>query len=1024
MNNLRLCLLLCVMGFLAPILKAQILAVLPQNPVVDDTITLTYDAGLGNGELAANSSDVYIYTGVITNESSSLNDWKHVVSGWCENPVKTKMTPLGNDRYQIRFHIRSFYDLSADEIVLKLACLFVNADCSKVGREVGNADIFYPVASDISGSDYLSSWLQHDTLIISCTEGEISITPYGSNIIQLFSGIPGSENEASYATVGVKTNVSVHFSREEKFLKFSTDSIQVLIDTTNLHFAFVCNSDTVLQAGKLYNFQSSGTLQMELKSGERIYGAGSRAISMDRRGKVLSINNQAHYGYGFGAKDLNIALPVFTSSAGYGLFIDNHALASLDVGGMQAEKLSYTFTGGQAEVFFIAGSNYGVISNQFTNLTGRQPLPPIWALGYIQSKFGYENEAEATNIINSIRAADFPLDALVLDLYWFGSPATMGNLSWDNSRFPQPATMMAGFRNKGVKTILISEPYFTQSSSNFAYADTHHLFGENLNGNSYIINGFWAGNAALLDLFNPAAQEWLWPFYRSRTSEGVSGWWSDLGEPESHPPDMVHVDGQSAGSVHNVFSLVWEKLMFDRWRADFPNQRLFNLSRSGFTGMQRYAAFPWSGDVQRSFEGLQAQIPIMLSMGLGGVGYMHSDVGGFTGGTNDDELFTRWVQMGVFAPVFRIHGTGIETAPVAYSQQTQQIVRKYIQLRYRLLPYIYSLAYENTTTGAPLARPMDYHEPRNASLQNINDQIFFGDAFLIAPVLYRGQTQRNVTLPAGHWIDYNNKRSFSGPGTITMAAPIGEIPVFVKAGSFIPTTALLTTTDNYHADTLFVQYFPDAESPFSSYTLFDDDKTSPISLEADAYQLIHFFGDFDPENTTISISSTGNGYVGMPASRQLVFELYRIDQSPETVTLNDAALSNYASYSEFMQHSGGTFYDQDKLCLYVQAPFAGENAVIRISGLSVNALPEGHAEPPMFRLSPNPGKDELVIEALDSKMENALVLVHTVDGKILKRLDMKCDKPMTLNTTQWAEGLYLIQLQSSRGSSTLKWVKE
>lgn len=1003
--------------------RAQILTIIPENPGVDSTIVMVYDATQGNGELAGHTGDVYMHTGLITIESTHPGDWKYVVTNWCENTPETKMTSLGNDLYQAEFNIRSFYGVPEPEIVLQLAFVFRSEDCSLVGRDENNGDIFHPLAYDFSTATYESHTFSNDSLIVHCSDGAITITPYNANILNIFSAPHGVENLPSHSVVAEKEVVGFDFSAEGPLLKFSTDSLGLVIDTTDLSFRFVYQNDTILHFQKIYDFGERGLLISGLKEGERIYGTGSRAIEQDRRGRTLAINNQAHYGYSLGAENLNITLPVLNSSKHYTLFYDNHSLATLDIGAMDEDHLAYRFSGGQADVFVIAGSDHGELNRHYSFLTGHQPLPPLWALGYIQSKFGYETQAEAYDIVNQLIGADFPLDALVLDLYWFGNPGTMGNLDWDYSRFPDPENMMSDFASLGVKTILITEPYFTQGSSNFAYLDGQGYLAKNTSGESYVLNGFWAGNAGLLDLFHPEVPQWFNQFYTNLTNQGVAGWWTDLGEPEAHPSDMFHHGGLTASEVHNIYGLEWERLVFENWGNEFPERRLFNLTRSGFAGMQRYATFPWSGDIQRSFEGLQAQVPIMLSLGLNGIPYMHSDVGGFTGGGNNDELFVRWVQMGVFAPVFRIHGTGIETAPIAFGANARSIAKKYIKLRYELLPYNYTLAYEASSAGKPLARPMDFYEMNQANAQNLNDQYFWGDAFIVAPVMQQGQNQRNVYLPEGKWLNYHNLTEYTGPGNFNLSAPLDNIPVLVKAGSFIPTVRGLQSTDDYRADTLFIQYFPDAANKESQYTLFDDDKTSPGSLKDNAFCLIHFAGLYEEDEITIAISSNGQSYPTMPEQRQFIFEVKRLSPHPSWVSYDNEPVGEYQSLAVLQEHSLGYFFDEDKESLFVSVPYAHGNNTLKIGNSSVNVADPLEEEIAEYHVYPNPGSEFFNVTC-NNLIEKPLTLsIIDLNGRIVKEAVIQTSGEMRIATGELKSGIYFIRILDHQKVTVLKWVK-
>jgi oligosaccharide 4-alpha-D-glucosyltransferase len=1004
-------------------LRAQILSIVPENPTLSSTITLVYDASQGNGELAGYTGDIYMHTGVITAESTHPGDWKYVVTDWCENAAKTKLSPLGNNLYEATFQISSFYGIPLDEVAFQLAFVFRSADCNKVGRDANNKDIYYNLEFESNTTDYKSHVLLHDTLLVHCTDGEILLTPFSANIINVFSRTSGMKNIPSYSTIAEKQEVLIDFSQEQNLLKFSTDSLEVIIDTTDLNFKFVYQNDTILRFPKIYAFGEQGVLLSELKENERIYGSGSRAIEMDRKGRNLSINNQAHWGYGIGAESLNITLPVVNSSENYMLFFDNHSISALGIGSIKKDQMSYTFSSGQAEVYIIAGKNYGELVDHYSYLTGYQPMPPLWSLGYIQSKYGYETQADAVNIVNQLIASGYPLDALVLDLYWFGNTNLMGNLDWDYSRFPDPGGMMTDFKNQGVKSILITEPYFTLNSSNYAYADNLGYFAKDSDGDTYILTDFWAGDAALLDLFNPEVSDWFNQFYNDRTKEGVAGWWTDLGEPENHPGDMYHFAGQKSSEVHNIYSLMWNKMLYENWELEFPNDRLFNLSRSGFAGMQRYSTFPWSGDVQRSFDGLSVQVPIMLSLGLNGIPYMHSDVGGFAGDSKDDELFIRWVQMGVFAPIFRIHGSGIETAPTSYGINAQNISRNYIKWRYELLPYNYTLAYQASSHGTPFARPMDFYDTKNNSLQNINDQYFWGKELIVAPVLKQGQVQRNVVVPAGCWINYHTHQSYQGPGIFNMKAPLSDIPVLVKAGSFIPTVKDLQSTNDYSSEHLFIQYYPDPSTTDSYYTLFDDDKFNPNSIAENEFNLINFDGRFSGSRIEIILSNSGLSYPDMPLKRSLTFEIFRIMKTPESVFFDELNLIEYFSLNDLLNHETGYFHCSAEEKLYVKTAYTNALNKIRIENIQIsNAIFNNETDSEII-VYPNPGHNELYISSLNAKSNFFDLKIFNSNGKLVLENKLDLNSSQKISTIGLHNGIYFIQVTSLEFNSVTKWVK-
>jgi alpha-glucosidase (family GH31 glycosyl hydrolase) len=860
--------------------------------------------------------------------------------------------------------------------------------------------------SGYHGFSYLN-----DTLLIFIENLSIRITAYQPNILQIKSILTERVAEKSHSVVPSKSVCRTFFEQKNNFLYFSTDSIFLSIDTNNLQFSFIYQEDTILKAPKIYSSKTVDLLRFNYTPDEQLYGTGARAIPLNRTNYALDVYNQARYGYGYGEQNLNIALPALSSSNNYTLYIDNYSKGKWSLGKDNPLEYTYLFTNGESDVYLMVGQNHAALSHYFSELTGYQPLPPIWALGYIQSKYGYESETETKNIVNELQSNGYPLDAIVLDLYWFGNTNTMGNMNWDKTRFPNAGKMMNDLRAKGVKTILISETYFTQQSTNYNYAASNGFFAKNEHNQAWVIGDFWAGSASLLDIFNPQAQTWFWQFYKNRTLEGAEAWWTDLGEPENHPSEMIHYGNKQATQIHNIYALEWEKMLYENWKTDFPEKRFFNLSRSGFSGMQRYSTFPWSGDIQRSFDGLKAQVPIMLGIGLHGIAYMHSDIGGFTGGGQNNELFVRWVQMGIFSPVFRIHGTGIETHPTAYSDYTQDITLKYIQWRYELLPYNYTLAYENSTKGTPLARTMDFYEPQNSFLQNVNDQYFWGEHFIVAPILQSGISSRIVKIPAGKWINWQSLESYSGPASKSIAAPLSDIPVLVKAGSIIPLVKNLSSTDDYTSQNLVLKYFRDETVEYSYFTLFDDDKKSTSTLANKQFELLHFEARQNAQRIVLNFSKSGSSYSQAPSERCILLEIPRNELFPDSVYFQGNKISPVTNFSEMENNPLSYYHDVAKKTLYVQISWTGEIVELSIAGFRAPTPSGIKPIEASFKLYPNPASSYIILETTQTSKAEIL----SSSGKVLKTINIESKSSSEwIDVSDLASGVYVLRIFSKQ----------
>ncbi|WP_191906358.1 TIM-barrel domain-containing protein [Hymenobacter baengnokdamensis] len=742
--------------------------------------------------------------------------------------------------------------------------------------------------------------------------------------------------------------------------------------------------------------ETAGTgVRFRLASGERLYGTGARALPLDRRGYRLELYNQAHYGYQNGEQNLNVTLPVVLSSRGYLLLFDHYAAGYLDLGKKQADALEYGVQGlNSLSYFVVTGRNQAEILDRYTALTGRQPLPPRWALGLIQSRFGYRSQAEMLAVADRMHRENFPLDALVLDLYWFGGTTRQGDFRWDAANFPDPTGMMRDLKAKGVNTILISEPYVMRTSLNDSLVRTRGLVGTTAAGRPFTVGSFWAGPASIVDVFRPAARSWLWAQYKRLHDQGAAGWWSDLGEPENHPLAMHHALGTTP-QVHNAYGITWAGIFQDNYAKEYPNERLFNLARSGWAGMQRNSVFPWSGDISRTWSGLQAQVPIMLGMGQAGVGYMHSDAGGFgANAIQDPELYTRWLQLAALCPVMRPHSDQVVAPePYTYPEPYKSIVRKYAHLRMELLPYLYTLAAENTLTGAPLARTMDFsssfsrqiappppptadetlpadssdwgggtskatgkwgaepsalppltlhrsapEEPTSSSLPG--DQYLLGPNLLVAPVNQPGQRRRNVVLPVtpGGWVDFETGQTLPGGQTVGLNAPLGHIPLLARAGAFVPLTAYRSSTAAFRPDTLAVRFFPAADVPISSFTVYEDDGHSAQALAQKQYATVRLLGKVTSNKASVAVAVAGT-YPGAPARRLVQLRVARAAASPAAVQLDGQPLAASAWHYDAVRHE-------------ILAEFVvTKQATITLTGLRLLTSPAAQTDPETLTLA-------------------------------------------------------------------------
>ncbi len=636
------------------------------------------------------------------------------------------------------------------------------------------------------------------------------------------------------------------------------------------------------------------SLELSTMGSGSFYGAGERGYSFDLSGDTLVMYNKQNYGYTANEtriKQMNITMPLFLSSNGYAVVFDDYAAAEMIMknpivySSESRNPISYYFING-------AGSLKD-LTKELSALTGRQDLPPFWALGYITSKYGYHTQRETLGVVDTLKRAGYPLDGIVLDLYWYGKERDMGRLAWDPKQWPNHKKMLSDLKKQGVNTIIISQPYILRNGnglSNYNSLKSNGLMVRDSTGGPQEVK-IWVGEGGMFDVSNPDTRQWLRDRYKSLTLDGVGGWWGDLGEPEVHPESGIHANGLKAREYHNIYGNDWSSIIYDLYKSDFPDTRLMTMMRGGTTGLQRYSVYPWSTDVSRSWGGLQPQITIMLNSGLSGLGYMSHDVGGFAidpACPYDPELYVRWLQLGLFSPILRTHAQAT-AEPYNYPEQ-KDIILPLIKERYRWLPYNYTLAYENATEGQPLVRPLNYYTPGTDKYDDIADEYLWGRDVLVAPVMTKGSTERRVIFPEGLWVDYNTpNKLYHGGDSIIYPAPLDRLPLFVRAGSFIVQADYdMRSTLDYRTDDYTVNYYPYLGE--SESAIFEDDRKSPNSISEGKYSLITFRGDANMDGINIDISSKGH-YPGEPKTRDMTFRIHLVDSYPSEIRVNGKNLS-------------------------------------------------------------------------------------------------------------------------------------
>ncbi len=774
------------------------------------------------------------------------------------------------------------------------------------------------------------------TFELTTDKGIVSVTPLSDDIFRITTRPADAELTYRPSQSAIlspsDTKIKASSDKEDYTLAGVTTTIKVDRQTGRVSFLdkegklLLSETEGVDNSGDVKRVTFDGTTPGEL------YGAGERGHSLRLNGDSLVMYNRQNYGYTAGdprISQMGITAPYFASDKGYGVLFDDYNEALLVLG----DTISYTSdTPAPLSYYFING-NHSLegTTEGYTLLTGRQDLPPFWSLGYITSKYGYHNQREALGAIDSLKTRGYPVDGMVLDLYWYGVETDMGRLEWDKKQWPDHKSMIDSLKRQGVNLVLIHQPYINKKGAIDNYnllAEKKMLTRDSAGGTHDVTT--WVGDAGMFDVSNPDTREWLWNRLKGLTAEGIAGWWGDLGEPEVHPRSIMHANGETAPQYHNTYCNEWSRLIYEGLRKDFPEMRPLIMMRGGTAGLQRYSVFPWTTDVSRSWGGLQPQVNLMLNSGLSGLGYMSSDLGGFAVDPEhprDEELYVRWVQMGAFTPVMRTHA---QQQPEPYHYPgSEEILKRFVKMRYQWLPYNYTLAYENSAFGRPLARPLNFNgENPGEKYASLTDEYMWGNEVLVAPVMEQGARERKVLFPAGEWIDYNHPENrYKGGSEATVKAPLEELPMFVRAGSFIPLyDAEIENVMQYDPQFITISYYPSKDK--SEYTMFDDNRLSPTSLSDGKYQLTYLSADPSDGKLTINMSTNGGSYADMPEIRMMTFRIIGVEK-PKGVTLSDGTnLDEEMSVMAIRQY--GWAYDEASRSLYVRLPWDYSKQAITI----------------------------------------------------------------------------------------------
>ena len=639
---------------------------------------------------------------------------------------------------------------------------------------------------------------------------------------------------------------------------------------------------------------------------ENYFGLGDKAGPMNRRNRSFTNWNTDEFGWQESSDPLYKTIPFFIGlrkGMAYGLFFDNTYRSVFDFGKESSDYFSFGAEGGELNYYFMAGPEPKKTIEEYTAMTGRTPLPPLWTLGYQQSRYSYYPESRAREIVKTLREKKIPADAIYFDIDY-----QQGNAPFTVNReyFPTFEKMISDFRAQRMHAILITDLHI-KKDPNHGYAPydsgiKNDIFVKNPDGSVYV-GIVWPGESVFPDFTLTRARAWWGGLYTNFVGMGVAGFWNDMDEPalfaradKTMPLDTRHRldDGTSVDhrAIHNVFGMQNVRATYEGLRKLQPDERPFVLTRAAYSGAQRYAA-TWTGDNSSTWNHLKMSTPMLLSMGISGYPLVGDDIGGFAGSPPAD-LLTRWFEVGALNPIYRDHtakGT-LDQEPWVHGPEHEAIRRKYIELRYELMPYLYTGIEEMSRTGMPLMRPVFLEYPQASDFYGDNRDFLFGRDFFVAPVTTDMVDAEEISLPPGEWYDFWTNTKLFSKEKFTLQPRLDEMPLYVRAGAIVPMQPLVQSTEETPNGPLQLRvYLPNsAAAGDCGGTLYQDDGHT-FAYQKGEILRVNYACQVSPGATTVSSIIEKSSY--QPWWKSVEVTIYGAPMPPKEVRIGEQTIHEW-----------------------------------------------------------------------------------------------------------------------------------
>lgn len=643
--------------------------------------------------------------------------------------------------------------------------------------------------------------INHNNIDIYFSNMKITLTIFENDIVKVFIGDKYEESLSTNGVVGDLRKGEFIVEEDSNFVIIKGKKVLTFVDKNTTEISFKDLEGNIINEDFQPSFKDEeGNVYIsKVNDCLAYYGLGEKGGDLNKKGYYTENFNTDDPETDDDSITYYKTIPFYVAlkeESTYGIFFDNSFRSYFDMGKEMGDRIFFGAIGGQIQYYFIPGENIKEVVKNYTALTGRMEMPPLWSLGYQQCRFSYFSQEEVRELVKTFEEKDIPLDVVYLDIDYMDGFRVM---TFKTPNFDDAAGLIGDLKEKGIRTITIIDPgvKVDEEYDVFKRGKEGNHFTKKLDGEMFI-GAVWPGDSAFPDFSNKDCREWWKSELKKFISEhGMDGIWNDMNEPcvfnNDHKTMLETCLHNSDNGViehkefHNRYGFEMSRCSKEAQEELHPNERGFSMTRATYAGGQRYSSV-WTGDNMSLWSQMRMSISMNANLGISGFSFVGNDVSGF-GLDSSEELFIRWMEMGPFIPIFRNHSNMYtrRQEPWAFGPRAEKIAKKSIELRYELLPYIYDLYYISHKEGLPIFRPMIMEYEKDMNLLNMREQFMLGENMLVAPVLYEGERSKTVYLPKGSWFNYFTMEKLQGGKWYKLPCELDEILVFVKEGSIIPT---------------------------------------------------------------------------------------------------------------------------------------------------------------------------------------------------------------------------------------------